>query len=280
MNLGAHTFGFVFEADAEATFARLIDAGFLDLELMATPPHFNPWSSPSSTQRRLRGLLQYAGARLHALDLASSDVNLASFAPEAVDFAVRAYIALIDRAGEVGASAICVGSGRRHALLPDANARLMAPFRDAFERILSAARAAEIGVLLENQPAGLIPDAASIARFLDEGGYEDVGVIYDVDNASAIGEAPANGIANLAARIALAHLSDSPPGQWRHGPIGSGVVDFPAALAALRRHAPKASIFLEILSPTPLADASAGARRLRTGSPTLSVRTCSSCPAG
>ena len=216
MRYGAHTFGFVFQDDAETAFAQLIQAGFRDLELMATPPHFNPWSSPPSTQRRLRTLLEAAGARLHALDLASSDINLASFAPKSVDFAVSAYLHLIDRAGELGAGAICVGSGRRHALLPEANARLMGPYRGAFERILVAARGAGIGVLVENQPAGLIPDAASIARFLSEGGYDEVGVIYDVDNASAIAETPADGVALLAGRIALAHLSDSPRGQWRH----------------------------------------------------------------
>ncbi len=256
--LGAHSFGFLFEADAESAFASLIEAGFLDLELMASPPHFNPWSSPPSTQRRLRALLEQSGARLHALDLASSDVNLASFAPEAVDFALEAYLALLARAGELGARAICVGSGRRHGLVPEANERLMAPFRGAFERILVAARSAGVAVLLENQPVGLLADAPSIARFLDENGYDEVGVIYDIDNAAAIGETPSEGVARLSGRIALAHFSDSPRGQWRHGPIGSGDADFPAALAALAEHAPDAPILLEILSLAPLADVLSG----------------------
>lgn len=259
-DFGAHTFGFVFDRDAEAAVAALAEAGFQRIELMATPPHYDPWNVPAGRQRRLRAAIESAGVELIALDLASSDVNLASLAPEAVDFAVRAYCTLAERAAELGAAAICVGSGRRHALLPNVNARLMASFAVAFERILAAARRAGVGVWIENMPAGLLPDAEAIAGFIAS--YEGVGVVYDVANAFAAGEDPAAGIRRLSGRIEAIHLSDAPRGLWRHDPVGSGDIDFAAALDARDAHASRAPALIEILSGSPLSDLVEGRRRL------------------
>ncbi len=259
-DFGAHTFGFVFDRDAEAAVADLAAAGFRRVELMATPPHYDPWDASPARQRRLRAALESAGLELLALDLASSDVNLASLAPQAVDFAVAAYGALAQRAAELGARAICVGSGRRHPLLTRVNARLMDSFEPAFVRILDIARAAGVGVWLENGPAGLLADAESMAAFVAR--HEGVRVIYDVANAFAIGEDPAEGLARLGPRVEVVHLSDAPRGGWRHDPIGSGDIDFVSALAAAKAHAPQAARLIEILSERPFEDLLEGRERL------------------
>ena len=257
---GAHTFGFVFDRDAEATVAALAAAGFHQIELMATPPHYDPFDASPERQRRLRAAVEAAGQELLALDLASSDVNLASLAPQALDFAVSAYGELARRAGELGARAICVNSGRRHPLLPAANARLMLGFEAAFARIVEAAREAGVGVWLENAPAGLLPDAEAMAGFAAR--HAGVGVIYDVANAFAIGEDPAEGFARLGSLVEVVHFSDAPRGAWRHDPIGSGDIDFAAALAAAEAHAPRAAWLIEILSERPLEDAVLGREKL------------------
>src|SRR5262249_14201505 len=156
--------------------------GYRTIQLMATPPHFDPWVEDATRTRRIRALIERHGLSLLALDLASSDINLASPAPHVVDFAVASYEATIDRAAELGARWICVGSGRRHALLAKANDRLMVSFRAAFARIHDKATRAGIPVILENHPQGLLASAADIVRFLDDEGYAEMPVIYDVAN--------------------------------------------------------------------------------------------------
>ncbi len=259
-DFGAHTFGFVFDRDVEATVDALAGAGFRQIEIMATPPHYDPWNVSRERQRRLRAAIARAGLELLALDLASSDVNLASLAPQAVDFAVDAYCKLAERAAELGTAAICVGSGRRHPLLTSANARLMESFEPAFVRICEAARKNGVRVWIENMPAGLLPDAGSLAAFVAD--HDGVGVIYDVANAFAIGEDPAEGLARLADAVRVVHFSDAPRGSWRHDPIGSGDIDFLPALTAARIHAPHAAKLIEILSEQPFEDVVEGRKTL------------------
>lgn len=261
--LGAHTFGFVWDRRAEEAIERLAANGYRAIQLMATPPHFDPWQQDAARTRRIRALIERHDLSLLALDLASSDVNLASPAPHVVDFAVDAYAAAIDRAVELGARWVCVGSGRRHTLLAKANDRLMASFRAAFARIHDKARCVGVSIILENHPQGLLASAAEMARFLDAEGYADMPVIYDVANAFAIGEDPVAGLVTLWSRLGIVHLSDSPKGQWRHDPIGSGEIDFAAIAALLRQLTYAGEIVLEILSDRPLDDLDAGAARLK-----------------
>jgi deoxyribonuclease-4 len=261
--LGAHTFGFAWDCVAEEAIERLAAAGYCTIQLMATPPHFDPWQQDVARTSRIRALLKRHGLSLLALDLASSDINLASSAPHVVDFAVDAYFAAIERAAELGARWICVGSGRRHPLLTAANERLMASFRDAFARIHDKAQRAGIPIILENHPQGLIASAADVARFLDAEGYGDMPVVYDVANAFAIGEDPVEGLRTLWPHLGIVHLSDGPKGQWRHDPIGSGEIDFAAIAWLLKQRAYVGKIVLEILSNRPLDDLEAGAAALK-----------------
>lgn len=262
MKAAAHTFGFVWQESAEATFEALAAAGFRNVQLMATLPHFDPWRDAAARTARLRAIIERYGLRVLAGDLASSDINLASTSSEVVRFAVDAYRRLIARCAELGAVDVCVGSGRRHALLAKANERLMESFRPAFREIVEEARRRGLGVGLENHPQGLLADAATIRDFLDEEGYADVRVIYDVANAVAIGEDPVEGLATLHSRISAVHLSDSPLGQWRHDPIGSGEIDFAAIGHELKRQSYGGPVVLEILSDTPLVHLLDGIRKL------------------
>lgn len=260
--LGAHTFGFAWDRDAEATFEALVAAGFSTLQLMAAPPHYDPWVNDPALQHRLRALIDQAGVELLALDLASSDVNLASPSRAVVDFAVDAYGRAIDRGAELGARGICIASGRRHALAPQASDRLLDIYRDAFERILLRAEEAGLGVVLENHPNGLLAEAAAIERFLAEGGYDGVSVAYDVANAAAVGEDPTAGLKRLLPRLGIVHLSDAPRGQWRHDPVGSGDIDFAAIGETIGQLGFAGPVVLEIISGQPLDDVVAGRERL------------------
>jgi sugar phosphate isomerase/epimerase len=261
--LAAHTFGFVWQANAEEAIAALGEAGFRHVELMATPPHFDPWRDDPEEIRRIRTTLEKHGMTLLALDLASSDINLASPSRNVVDFAVDAYGRAAARGAELGARWLCVGSGRRHALLSHVNGHLMATFRPAFDRICAEARRLGLGVMLENHPQGLLAEARAIKAFLTAPGYDDVGVIYDVANAFAIGEDPVAGLETLWSRVGIVHLSDSPRGAWRHDSIGSGDIDFADIANLMRRRGFGGAVVLEILSDRPMEGLLDGVARLR-----------------
>lgn len=249
--LGAHTFGFIWSHSPEAAFAAIAARGCTCVQLMATPPHFDPWRTDAARTRALRDALSKNSLSLLALDLASNDVNLASPSADVRAFAVAAYAEAIARAVELGAPAVCIGSGRRHALFPGADAKLMDDFRRAFADVQAHAARAGVGLALENHPQGLLARADAIDAFLAAEGYDDIGIIYDVANAFAAGEEPADGVARLATRLSIVHLSDSPRGGWRHDPIERGDVDFRSVGAALEAVGFAGPVVLEIIADDP-----------------------------
>lgn len=261
-SLGAHTFGFIWSHAPEDAFAQIASLGCKHVQLMATPPHFDPWREDAGRTKALRAQLAQSRLDLVAIDLASNDVNLASPSADVRAFSVAAYRSAIARAAELGAPALCIGSGRRHALFPAADGLLMDGFRRAFADIHRAADNAGLRLLLENHPQGLLARADRIADWLNAEGYDDIGVIYDVANALAAGEEAAEGISALGARLSIVHLSDTPRGAWLHGPIGCGDIDFGVAGAALRACGFDGPIILEIIADNPARAIADGLERL------------------
>ena len=263
MILGAHTFGYVWHSTPEAAFDAMAELGIRQVQLMATAPHFDPWSVDVPRTRRLRAALDRNGQTALALDLASSDMNLASPAPDVVGFARDAYARAIARAAELGLPWVCIGSGRRHGLLPNVNVQLMDPFRRVFADLHREADRQGVKLILENHPHGLLYTADQMASFLDAEGYDDVPIIYDVANAEFVGEDPVDGLARLKGKIGIVHLSDAPKGRWGHDPIGSGDIDFSRICAALVGQGYDDHVVLEILSDNPTAGLGDGVQRLR-----------------
>jgi deoxyribonuclease-4 len=109
-----------------------------------------------------------------------------------------------------------------------------------------------------------LADAKTIAGFLESEGYTSIPVIYDVANAFAIDEDPVAGLAALWSRLGIIHLSDSPRGQWRHDPIGTGAIDFSAIAGFINDRCFTGTVVLEILSDAPLRGLTDGVAKLRT----------------
>lgn len=66
----------------------------------------------------------------------------------------------------------------------------------------------------------------------------------------------------LGQRIQLVHLSDAPPGQWRHDPIGTGAIDFGAIREALTGIDYTRGVVIEAISQNTLPDLVASRERL------------------
>ncbi len=260
--LGAHTFGFIWSDTPETAIEKMAKAGCSCVQLMATPPHFDPWRPDAARTKRLRAALDAAGLRLLALDLSSGDVNLASPSADVRAFSIAAYRHAIERATELDAPAVCIGSGRRHALFPGADRELMDGFRVSFAEAHAFAAQRGVRLLIENHPQGLLARAETICAFLADEGYDEIGIIYDVANAAAAGEDPAEGARALAGRLSIVHLSDAPAGQWRHDPIGSGAIDFNSIARVVGGIGFGGPVVLEIIAPDPGAALVEGRRRL------------------
>jgi deoxyribonuclease-4 len=250
--LGAHTFGFVWKKHVVATIEALAAAGFRTFQLLASPPHVDPFASTAAERRTIRAAAAACGGRIVSVDLAASEYNLASPVPDVLRFSLQCYRKAIGFAADVGAHAITITSGRRHLLLPAPAGRMEAIFADALVELAGVAREAGLSVLFENHPQGVFPDTPSMAALLDDARLRNVALLYDVTNAFAIGEDPAAGLARVLPRVGLVHLSDAPAGAWRHDPIGSGDVDFRAIFRALQAGGYAGPIVAEVISDAPL----------------------------
>jgi deoxyribonuclease-4 len=261
--LGVHTFGFIWDRSALQATEDLAAQGFRHFQYLAGYPHLDPWSTDTTTLPAIRRAVDRLGGTIVAVDMPSSETNLASVNQAVVDFSVSAYLKLLDTASELGARWLTINSGRKHGLLPPPDDRLLTIYRNALERLAKAAKPRGVRLLLENIPGMLLSDAHAAKTFLDQEDYGIVDVLYDVTNAAATGENPAEGIRTLANRIQLIHLSDAPKGQWRHDPIGTGALDFDSIHTALTDIGYTQGVVIEAISQNTLPDLVASRTRLR-----------------
>ncbi len=263
--LGVHTFGFVWDRVAARATRDLAERGFQEFQYLASAPHLDPWADVKAQALDVRGAVAQAGGRILAVDLPSSETNLASPNREIAEAALRAYLSVLDLASELGAAWLTINSGRKHTLLPPPDDRLLRIYRAGLERLVRAAEPRGLRILLENIPGTLLAEAPAAKAFLDDEDYGIVDVLYDVTNAAALGERPADGIRLLADRIRLVHLSDAPAGQWRHDPIGTGTIDFGEIREALGDVGYEDGVVIEAISDDTLNDLVASRRRLAEG---------------
>ena len=149
--LGAHTFGTVWTHDAASAIEALAPLGFRDFQLMAMVPHLDPWTA-ADVVPRIERALDLCGGRIVAIDLPSSDLNIASTTPAAVEFAVATYAKAMVLGRELGASWLTVNSGRKHMLLPPPDDRLIAIYAAALMRLSEQAQDCGMRILIENIP--------------------------------------------------------------------------------------------------------------------------------
>lgn len=250
--LGAHSFGLVWSMDAASAVRELSERGFKHIQLLATVPHLDPWSSDTGSLKALKRSIAATGCEIVAVDLPSSETNLASANPEVVDFSVEAYVGVIRTSAEIGARWATVNAGRKHALLPPPDNRLLHAYGGAIERLSRVAEISGVRLLLENIPGTILSGARAIRDFAAE--LPQVDILYDVANAASIGEDPSEGIRVLGGELALIHLSDARDGSWRHDPIGTGNIDFTQIRHAVAETGYSGGVIIEVLSPSTLDD--------------------------
>ena len=251
LRVGVNTMSFMWRASARDAMETLARAGYRRFELMAQRPHLDPMMERADAIALAR-FLRGAGLTVETINLPSLDQNLASASPEMRDYSVRLFERLIAIADTIGASAVVVVTGRVNPLIPPPRRDLEAWFADGFERVLRAAQASGVRLLLENIPMGVYPRADQLAAFAGRIDSPTVGICYDIANAHFIGEDAAAGLRQVRARLGIVHLSDTGREVWRHDPVGQGTCDFAGFGATLREIGYAATSMLEIVADPPV----------------------------
>ena len=251
LRVGVNTMSFMWRASAREALETLARAGYRCFELMAQRPHLDPMMERAEALALARHLRD-AGLTVESVNLPSLDQNLASASPQMRDYSVRLFERLIGIAEIIGARAVIVVTGRVNPLIPPPRGDLEGWFGDGFERVLRAAQASGVRLLLENIPMGVYPRAADLAAFAQRIDSPTVGICYDIANAHFIGEDPAGGLDQVRARLGMVHLSDTGRTAWRHDPVGQGTCDFAAFGAGLRRIGYAGTSMLEIVADPPV----------------------------
>lgn len=166
--LGVHTFGFVWDRDAATATRDLSSRGFREFQYLASAPHLDPWADVKAQISAVRRAVSEVNGQILAVDLPSSETNLASPNRTIADASVRHYLSVLDMASELGAPWLTINSGRKHTLLPPPDDRLLNVYRASLERLVRAAEPRGVRILLENIPgrcwAKLQPRRRSLTR--------------------------------------------------------------------------------------------------------------------
>ena len=247
LTVGVNTMSFMWKVSAREALETLARAGYRRFEVMAQRPHFDPMMGRGEALA-FGSFLRDAGLTVETINMPSLDQNLASGTPEMRDYTVRLFERLIGVAETIGATGIIVVSGRVNPLIAPPRHELEGWFAEAFARVLRAAEATGIKLLLENLPMGVYPRAEQLIAFADRIDSPLVRICYDIANAHYIGEDTNEGLRQVCSRLGIVHLSDTGRQAWRHDPVGQGSCDFAGFGATLRGIGYAQSSMLEIVA--------------------------------
>ncbi|MBI4899372.1 MAG: L-ribulose-5-phosphate 3-epimerase, partial [Actinobacteria bacterium] len=228
-------------------FAQVNDAGFsfCDLSIDETPERSARLRWTAAERASVRQAAQDAGVQIGGLCLSLHRKVM----PGSVDPAIRqraldVYHQGIRLAADLGVSVVQVAGYYAYYEPDDPDAR-----RRYVNTLLAAVpMAAREGVILaienvDGHDIAAIGDAMSVVR---EIGSPWVQTYPDVGNIAEHGGDAAQELRDGEGHMVAIHLKDVLPGQPRRIPFGTGVADFPAAFAELRRQEWSGRLMLEM----------------------------------
>lgn len=261
LEVGVNTMSFMWRASVRDALETLARAGYRRFEVMAQRPHLDPMMDRAEALA-FGKFLRDAGLVVETINMPSLDQNLASATPQMREYTIRLFERLIAIAEAVGATALIVVTGRVNPLIAPSRQDLEGWFTEAFERVLRAAEATGVKLLLENLPMGVYPRADQLIAFAERIAHPLVGICYDIANAHFIGEDAAAGLRQVRSRLGIVHLSDTGRQAWRHDPVGRGTCDFAAFGATLQEIGYTKTSMLEIVAERAVEDIVDSHRRI------------------
>jgi len=234
LTLSGCSFGWLPFASLDTALADLADHGFTSFELTTAPPHIHSPGLNRSERVGLAKRLDRFGLRAVSTNPTFCDINLVSTNSDFRKLSEDQIIHELELAADLGAETVVVIPGRLHSLAPAPADRLRHDLAESLTRLLNRADAVGVTIALENSPYGYLRTSTELVEVADEIDHPRLGIVYDVANALAI-EDPVEGVATVAHRLVLTHLSDTRRDRWTHTSPGRGEVDFSAFAEALSK---------------------------------------------
>ncbi len=221
-----NSYGYLWSHRADEAVRILLDRGYREFELMLQPPHLA--LDPQSPEgRAIRAMVDEGRIKLHALNMPSLDLNLASAVPEMRAYSIDMFARQLRLAGALGAEKLVVAPGRVSPLFPAPREHLQQWLAEAMDALLPLAREEGVVLAVENLPIAALPHATDLLDFLKLiGPGANLGICYDVANAHYVSEDPLEGLRLLKDHLEIVHFSDTGRTTWRHDIIGKGEIDF------------------------------------------------------
>ena len=225
----------------EDAIALIADSGYDGIALTLDIHHLDPFAADhrdavrrvaASLAARGLGVVIETGARFLLDPRRKHEPTLVSAAPEGrarrIDFLMRA----LDVGAATGAEAVSFWAGVPAPGIAPTDA--LAWFRAGLEEVVRRAERLGVVAALEPEPGMLIETVADFAAVAAD--LPALRLALDLGHCLVTGDIePGQAVADHAARIGTVSIEDMKRGVHEHLPFGSGDMDLPAAVGALRR---------------------------------------------
>jgi L-ribulose-5-phosphate 3-epimerase len=258
----ANTYSYTLDYPVRACIERLAARGFREFELMMYPGHLWPAHMDAAARRELRAYLEGEGLKVGTLNMPNIDLNVAAANEEMRTMTLGILRGVVGLAGDLGAGAVVIGTGKANPLLPMRKERMVDHFHQALAQLVPLASDQGTSIVVENMPFGFLPRIDEMLAAIEAFGDRRVGVVYDVANGHFVKEDPCAGLRACASRLKVVHLSDTNQSVYRHDAVGLGDVDFRPIPAVLAEIGFKNKPVLEIIAAEPDAAIDDSVRKL------------------
>ncbi len=245
MKLGFSTNAFT-RFDLEQAIAKIAEAGFEGVEILADEPHAYPARLTAHDGERIGELL-----RKHRLAVSNVNANCsfgywrdappeAYFEPSIIspnkkhrEDRLELIRKTMEFARRIGAGNISITSGRMLGGMPPAKAEKQ--FAESMGRVLEMADEFEVNVGIECEPGLYLEYVAELAEWIDRLGHPRLGANLDIGHCEVIGESIPEAIELLAGRIWNMHVEDIWKRKHYHLVPGEGTINWQEVKAALEK---------------------------------------------
>ncbi len=229
LKVSAFTTSYMFQMNAVQAMRHLNRSfGFRRFTVLVGPPHFWPSELTAAERRDIPKVLEGEGLEIAAFCWPSIDNNFASQAQDLRMQTIESVRRALDLAGAWGVKHLVLVPGKISPLLAPPFDMSLAVFVEGMRIVAPMAREAGVKLLVENVPMSAFPRIADLERALAAAAEYDVGILYDVANATFVGDDPLKDLPRIVDRVAMLDASDTVLEKFQHTTVGTGVVDFPA----------------------------------------------------